>query len=165
MPIMKQIEIISGCNVLAGCAGTALHLALFMKKGGVVIQLKRNRKNQDNCVAQNYINTVRGLNGVFIDASVEKYKTEHYTAVPQIISLTPYLQKFFDDNNFVIDENEDYQSEYCEYIKSLKTYRKIHGNSFVRKLKSLFVKISSCFIPGRERRNQYRRWLKQKLKI
>ena len=163
LSLLRQIQIISNCDVLAGCAGTALHLALFMKKGGTVIQLKRNRKNKDNCSAQNHINSMRGLNGVFIDASLEIYKTDHYTSFPQLVGLTPYLKQFFIDNAFKFDTQANDTSEYCEYIESVKNYRKLHGNAFVRKLKRLIVKISACFVPGRERRGNYRRWLKSKL--
>ncbi|MCR4917576.1 MAG: glycosyltransferase family 61 protein, partial [Alphaproteobacteria bacterium] len=165
LPLLRQIQIISNCDVLAGCAGTALHLALFMKPGGMVIQLKRNRKNKDNCCAQNHINNIRGLDGIFIDVSQEKYKTDHYTSFPQLVGLTPYLKEFFTDNKFKFNTPETNNSEYCDYIKSVMNYRKLYGNTFVRKLKKFIVKVSACFVPGRVNRANYRNWLKRKLNI
>ena len=52
LPLVQQIALVKNAKVLAGCAGTALHLAVFMKPGGTVIQIKRNKKNKDNASAQ-----------------------------------------------------------------------------------------------------------------
>ena len=77
LPLVEQIALVKNCKYLAGCAGTALHLALFMKPGGTVIQIKRNRLAKCNADIQNLINDTKKLNGVFISGSVEKVKTDH----------------------------------------------------------------------------------------
>ena len=68
MSLRDQAAIVGHCNILAGCAGTGLHLALFMPRGGTVIQIKRNRKNKDSAGTQTLINKTRGLRGVFVSA-------------------------------------------------------------------------------------------------
>ena len=52
----EQIALVKNARVLAGCAGTALHLALFMAPGGVVVQIKRNARAKCNADIQNLIN-------------------------------------------------------------------------------------------------------------
>jgi capsular polysaccharide biosynthesis protein len=74
----EQIALMKHCKSLAGCAGTALHLALFMPNGGNVIQIKRNKLPKDNCGIQYLITETKGHNLVIIDASIEKYKTTHF---------------------------------------------------------------------------------------
>ncbi|MCM1294524.1 MAG: glycosyltransferase family 61 protein [Muribaculaceae bacterium] len=65
LPLAEQIGIMKNCRVLAGCAGTALHMALFMPRGGTVIQIKRNCKKRDNAPTQHLINRVMGASGYF----------------------------------------------------------------------------------------------------
>ena len=46
MPLAHQVAAIKNAKVLAGCGGTALHLALFMKPGGRVVQIKRKYRDK-----------------------------------------------------------------------------------------------------------------------
>lgn len=167
LPLDKQIAIVKNCRVLAGCAGTALHLALFMKPGGTVIQIKRNRKNDDNSASQYLINETKKLNSVFVAASVEKYKTGHGYDVPQVVGLNEYMREFFDKNNFVYDVNLPVIDDMAwnEYMVATKKINLRCGGMTIIELKNLLVRVSSCFIPGRERRGAWRRWLKKKLRL
>lgn len=167
MPLQEQIAYIKNCKVLAGCAGTALHLALFMKPGGTVIQIKRNMKNKDNADTQYLINETKGLNSIFISASVEKKPTDHGTEIPQIIGVNDNIRHFFDDYDFVYDkkipilESKTYQ----EYQEILSDYVKRNGDATTLTVKNFIVRITACFIPGRERRGKWRNWLKARLNI
>lgn len=167
LPLTEQIAIVKNCRVLAGCAGTALHLALFMQPGGTVVQIKRNRKKKDNASTQYLINKTKGLNSVFIDAAIEKRATDHGGFCPQIIGLNKYMRQFLDDNGFVysrdlpIIDDETWQ----EYIGAIEEYEGVNGGQFAYSCKTKFVRISSCFIPGRENRGRYRRWIKSKFGI
>lgn len=165
LPLKEQISLIKNCRVLAGCAGTALHLALFMKKGGRVIQIKRNRLPKCNARVQNLINNTKNLDGVFISASIEKQKTEHGAKSPQIIGINKYMKQFFDENNFKYSPSDlkPDNTAWKEYSQILSEYKKSHGNAFVNKLKFFVIKYSALFVPGRERRGRYRKFLKEKL--
>ena len=50
-----------------------------------------------------------------------------------------------------------------QYDNALREYRKTHGNLFLRKLKRLIIKITSCVVLGRQTRGAYRTWLKKVL--
>ena len=117
LSLKEQIAYVKNCKYLAGCAGTALHLALFMKPGGTVIQIKRNRLPKCNADIQNLINDTQHLKGVFIAGSVEKKKTDHCSSVPQIIGVNKYMRKFFDAYNFKYTEKDTKQDveDYKEY--------------------------------------------------
>lgn len=106
LPLDAQAKIVSNASVLAGCAGTALHLALFMKPGGTVIQIKRNSKISDNFPAQNLINDTKHLRGVFVQASIETMPTEHFSAEPQLIGMNENMKRFMDDFSFVYDADD-----------------------------------------------------------
>ena len=166
LPLDKQISLIKNCKVLAGCAGTALHLALFMKPGGTVISIKRNRRAACNAMIQNNVNDTKQLHGIFISGSVEKDKTFHSTSAPQIIGVNKYMKEFFDANGYKYTKKDlgvD-ESAWKRYEQVLAEYNKVHGHVFTRRLKRFVIKITSCFVLGRERRGAYRRWLKKVLK-
>lgn len=167
LSLEKQVSIVKNCRVLAGCAGTALHLALFMKPGGTVIQIKRNRRCKDNAPIQHLINITKKLNGIFISGSIEKTPSSHYENVPQIIGLNKFMRKFFDENNFVYDNNLPNmdQSTWDEYTQKLAEYRSAHGNATSILLRQFLVRVSALFVPGRERRGAWRRWVKKKLHL
>lgn len=165
LSLEEQISLAHNCNVLAGCAGTALHWALVMKPGGTVIQIKRNRKNDDNSASQYLINETKKLNSIFVAASVEKYKTGHGYDMPQVVGLNKYMREFFDKNNFKYDKNlpvvlPDLWNEYIDACRDVKLGR---GGMFMFEFKNKLVHYSACFIPGRERRGRWRNWLKRKL--
>ncbi len=167
LSLIEQIQLISNCKVLAGCAGTALHLAVFMKPGGTVIQIKRNKKNKDSASTQHLVNKVKKLTGVFISGSIEKKPTSHFVSVPQIIGLNKYVRQFFDQFGFVYDKNLPVMDKqiWQEYVQHLADYKQENGTLFMLSVKQNFVRISACFIPGRENRGIYRRWMKSKLRI
>ena len=125
LQLSDQIALVANCKVLAGCAGTALHLALFMKSGGTVIQIKRNSKYADNILAQYQIDSAKHLDTIIIAGSVEKEQTEHYTPVPQIIGVNEYMKQFFKDFKFDYSDSDiDMKKEFKEYEEKLKTYNK-----------------------------------------
>ena len=165
LPLKKQIALVKNCKYLAGCAGTALHLALFMKPGGTVIQIKRNRLPKCNADIQNLINDTKELNGIFISGSVEEKRTDHCSSVPQIIGVNKYMREFFDAYNFKYDEKDTKQDDkdFAEYTDALAQYNKEYGGVWLNNIKHVIIHYSSCFIPGRERRGNYRRWLKKVL--
>ncbi len=167
LPLAKQIAIMKNCRVLAGCAGTALHLALFMPRGGHVIQIKRNRRPKDNAHIQNNICRAKDMDLSLIWGSVETTKSGHGAVGPQVIGPTKYLKQFFDENGFVYDDSDMVLdgAVMTEYKNAMREYRKTSGGVFVHTLKVKFVKFSSCVIPGRERRGAYRAYMKKRLNL
>ena len=165
LSLTDQISLVKNCKYLAGCAGTALHLALFMKPGGTVIQIKRNRLPKCNADIQNLINDTQKLNGVFISGSVERTKTDHCSSVPQIIGVNKYMREFFDAYGFKYAEKDTIQdaADLEEYRAAMAEYNRKYGSVFINNTKHFLIHYSACFIPGRERRGAWRRWLKQKL--
>lgn len=163
MPIREQIAIVKNCRMLAGCAGTALHLALFMKPGGTVVQIKRNSMNDDNAGEQFLVNMTKGLNSVYIWASSEDRPTRHFSQVPQIIHVGEYMQKFFDDFGFEYSDADiaPDAAEHAAYINALRQYRAQNGAG--RKMKRTLIKIMACVIPGRERRGAFRTYMRRRL--
>lgn len=127
-----QIQIIKNASVVAGLAGTALHLAAFMKPGSTLIQIKRNRMIPDNIAVQYLINKIQDVNLVLVDGSIEEKPTSHFTPCPQIVGTTEYIVKFLDDNHFQYDksdlrpnaqETNAYKSELRKY-KIARFYKK-----------------------------------------
>jgi capsular polysaccharide biosynthesis protein len=156
----EQIALMKNCKSLAGCAGTALHLALFMPSGGNVIQLKRNKKKIDNCKTQYLITENKELGFTLIEASIEKYKTGHFVATPQIIGVNRHLKRFFDDSgfNYSSSDIEFDKQAYEEYIKTSEDFFAHFGKSrFEIKLLKIIVRIAACFIPSRFHRNAFRK--------
>ncbi len=165
LPLSQQIALVKNARVLAGCAGTALHLALFMKSGGVVVQIKRNRQAKCNADIQNLINDTKGLNGVFISGSVENKPTDHCSSVPQIIGVNQHMRDFFDAFGFKYTARDvvPNKKDLAEYDAALAEYNKKYGGVGLNNIKHFIIHWSSCFVPGRERRGNFRRWLKRKL--
>ena len=164
LPLKEQIALIKNCKYLAGCAGTALHLAFAMKEGGTVIQIKRNTPLQDNADTQYAINMNRGLNSVFIAGSMESVPTDHWSLTPQIIGMTDYMKQFFDENGFKYNK-----SDLKVWNKELSDYNKALANCNTQKyatksFKKYIIKYVSCFVIGRARRNHFREFLKKLLK-
>lgn len=125
LPLEQQITLANGCKEMAGTAGSALHLALFMKPGGRVIQIKRNSDNDDNIDFQKLMCDLRKLDLVWVYGSIETIKTPHYTKIPQAIGITPYLLKFFDDNNIKYSEHDIAfdAKEFKRYKRQLYKYK------------------------------------------
>jgi len=163
LPLVEQIALIKNCKHLAGCAGTALHLALAMKQGGTVYQIKRNTPLQDNADTQYVIDKTKGLDSVFIAGSMETVKTDHWSMTPQIIGMTEYMKQFFDENGFKYTK-----SDLKKWDKEFADYNKAIANCDMQKyatksVKKYIIKYVSCFIPGRIRRNHFREFLKKLL--
>jgi len=165
LPLKQQIAYVKDCKYLAGCAGTALHLALFMKSGGTVIQIKRNSIiKSDNACVQYLINETKKINTTIVYGSVETKPTEHWSPVPQLIGVTDYMKQFFNDNHFkytdkdIVLEKSDIQNYELELSK--RDFKPHFGNYLKRQL----IHYSSCFIIGRENRANYRKWLAKVIK-
>ena len=162
LPLEQQISLIKNCKYLAGCAGTALHLALFMKRGGTVIQIKRNTVLVDNADTQHLINITKGLESIFVAGSMETVKTDHWSTVPQLIGMTEYMKQFFDDNGFVYsdDDFKGFDKEVTDYKTALANCPR--QNHFAHAFKGRLIKYLCCFVFfGRVPRHQFRQWLKK----
>ena len=133
LPIEHQITLVNNCKILAGVAGSALHLAFFMKPGGTVIQIKRNSLVGDNVYNQQMINSACELNTIFIGGSIETFPTSHFTKAPQIIGVTPQMMQFFNDYGFKYTK-QDVQIDKTEFNKYLYRVR-------MYKLYALYEKI------------------------
>ncbi len=167
LSLREQIAYMRGAHVLAGCAGTALHMSLFMKPGGTVIQIKRNTVFDDNAPTQYLLNQTGNLDSVFINSSVETVRTGHGFSRPQIIGVNDNMIRFFDDFGFKTTKKdlERDDAAFAEYENALVEYKALHGTNFMEKVKHKIVRISACFIPGRYNRSVWRRWLKGKFGI
>lgn len=164
MPLAQQISFMKNCRVLAGCAGTALHMALFMPAGGTVIQIKRNRENKDNFDVQNMICKVKRLNSVYIAGSIEPIRTQHSTEMPQIIGMTKYMRKFFDENRFLYTQSGcPGKDAWNLYNSALAAFRATSGSPFIYRAKWFLIKIMACTIPGRARRGRFRKRMQARL--
>ncbi len=133
LPLSHQITLARNCKYMAGTAGTALHLALFMRAHGTVIQIKRNSLLGDSAEIQNDICVARKLNFTYIDGSIERVPSTHFTAQPQILGITPELEQFFADNKFKFTARNvapdtaamaAYETHLHKYIKHQR-YKKI----------------------------------------
>lgn len=164
LSLEEQISLMKGCKSLAGCAGTALHLAVFMPNGGQVIQIKRNKLPLDNCATQYLITKTKEHDLVFIEASVEKRKTKHYDVhSAQIIGVTEHMKRFFDDNGFKYSPSDlEFDKEsWNQYIfagkKIAAERREKYGKSeFEIWILRSIVKTISSFIPNRMKRKVFR---------
>ncbi|MDE6251011.1 MAG: glycosyltransferase family 61 protein [Alphaproteobacteria bacterium] len=163
----KQIALMKNCKVLAGCAGTALHMAVFMPRFGTVIQIKRNRVDKDSGPTQELIHRLKDIHGIFISGSIESEKTDHSTVAPQVIGVTKYMRQFFDDNGFSYDASDliPDSGELAEYAAARRAYRARFGSVRFNKFKHMMIKLSACTIPGRERRGRYRAYMNKLLKV
>lgn len=166
MPLSEQVATVGNAHVLAGCAGTALHLAIFMKPGGRVIQLNRTQSIKDSGVLQYRMCQMRDLDFDIIAASVEEFKSQHGGShAPQIIGVNANLKSFFDDNGFLYGKAdlEIDKDALAQYRKQVEIFKSQHGSAIMQKVKKVFIKIISCFVPGRIRRGHVRKWLKEHL--
>lgn len=164
MGLKQQVAMIKNARVLAGCAGTALHLALFMKSGGRVVQIKRNSENADNCSAQYLICDACGHGLDLIWASAETEQTRHFTNVPQFISAGEYLQNWFNDNDFDVEKSDlkINKGEFVAYQKMLRWHRKRYGTRKWNVCKKKMIRLSACFIPVPFLKDKYYNYMKNR---
>jgi hypothetical protein len=162
LPVAEQAGIARNATTLAGLAGTALHLALFMKPGGTVIQINRNVCVRESHSAQLLVNKIRGLKSVFVDGSIEKTPTPHFTLCPQIVGMTEHLKRFFDDQGFEYsdedaaldrDARDEYERALADYKASLSKPRPVSV-----KVAKLLVRIATLFMPRKRWRVSFRAW-------
>ena len=161
LSLERQISLMKNCKSLAGVAGSALHLALFMPKNGTVIQLKRNRLLKDNSDTQHLICQTKRLDFILIDTAIEKHKTHHWSGFPQIIGSTKYLRQFLKDQRFIYSDSdlEPDEKSWQEYIKE---FRKCGG--FMRyQLKRMLVSFLPLFVPVKHYKITFRRWLNKNI--
>ena len=164
LPLAQQVATIGNARVLAGCAGTALHLALFMKPGGRVIQLNRTNAIKDSGELQYRMCQMKNLDFDVVAASVEEFKSQHGgTHAPQIIGVNDNLKRFFDDNNFEYTDDDLLMDEkaLAQYRAQLEVFCRSHGGQFKQKLKKICIKLVACLVPGRITRGRVRKWLKE----
>ncbi|MCL2596938.1 MAG: glycosyltransferase family 61 protein [Paludibacter sp.] len=170
LPLEEQIALMKNCKSLAGCAGTALHLALFMYEGGNVYQIRRNKIKDGNCGTQYLITEAKKLHLTYIDASIEKYKTRHGENKAQIIGVNDNMKRFFDDNGFKYSPNDlefdkEAWEEYLLQAKKLEALRleRYGGKSeFQVNLLHKIVKFLACFIYNRHKRVAFRTKLRKR---
>lgn len=164
LPLTEQIALVKNCKYLAGCAGTPLHLALFMKPGGIVYHIKRNTVLLDNADTQYAIDMCKGLDSVFIAGSMETQKTDHFSCVPQVIGMTKYMKQFFDENGFKYTKSDlkNLDKEFADYQKAVANC--CVKKDEIRSFKRAMVNLMACFVPGRIRRNKFRSKLQKILR-
>jgi capsular polysaccharide biosynthesis protein len=173
-PLEEQIALMKNCRSLAGCAGTALHLALFMPPGGNVIQIRRNKLKDGNCGTQHLITEAKDIEIIYIDASIEKYKTRHYSEdKEQIIGINRHMKRFFDEQGFRYSASDVAfdREAWDEYIRAseacIAQFRRKHGGRsewqvvVLRKL----VKLMAGFILNRHRRTAFRTRVRKAWKL
>ena len=144
IPFEEQIALVKSCKELAGTAGSALHLAFFMKPGGRVIQIKRNISLSDNINIQMMICDVCGLDIDLIFGSIERTPTYHFTNAPQIIGITPYMLQFFKDNDFVYNTS-DFVPDLVAWGKYSTQLRKYKLISLYKKIMNIPIRLIAVF--------------------
>lgn len=166
LSLAQQVAIVGNAKVLAGCAGSALHLSVFMKPGGRVIQLRRTFDIHDSGPLQYRLCSLGNLDFDVISASVEEFETTHGgNHAPQIIGVNKYLKQFFDENGFIYDDTDLIMEDdvLSDYRKQLDLFKDMHGGRLMLKIKKKFIKLSACLIPGRVLRGRYRTYMKRVL--
>lgn len=165
LSVEEQVGLVKNCKYLAGTAGTALHLALFMKPGGTLIQIKRNSEPDDNFFVQNLINQTVGLDTILVWGSIEKTPSRHFTKYPQIIGPTEYFIEFLEAAKFKFSKEDLIvpKSILDEYDLAVSQYKKMMGGKFSRSVKKFICRIFSCVFPGQHNRKVVREFLERLL--
>ena len=157
LPLSHQITLARNCKYMAGTAGTALHLAMFMCPGGTVIQIKRNTLPIDNADIQKQICDICGLNFVYVAGSIEKIPTGHFSQMPQIIGITDSMIKFFDDNNFQYNKGDiaPDNNAWSQYNRQMRRYKIAHAYSKIIKPIARILSIFGITKYGRNCAREY----------
>lgn len=70
LPVPEQIRLVAGSDVVAGQAGTALHLAVFAEEGTRCIEVGDSRTREQPLLNQQVLNAVRGHQVAFVPQAV-----------------------------------------------------------------------------------------------
>ena len=75
------------------------------------------------------------------------------------------MREFFNAYEFKYTEKDTIpdDTDTAEYKIAMAEYNKQYGSVFINNMKHFVIHYSACFVPGRERRGAWRRWLKGKL--
>lgn len=165
LSIAEQVQMASGAKCIAGIAGTALHLCVFMPPHGRVIQLNRARHNS-NAAVQYVLCRGVGADMTLVSASLDTLRDAgHMTDTPHIIGVTPQLKRFFDDNGFkytAADIAPD-AAEFKKYELAAAQYCRNHGRAY--RVKKRIAKIIACMVPGYKQRSAVRHWMERLLRV
>ena len=86
LPVLDQIRLVAGAQVLAGCAGTALHLSAFAPGGTGIIEIGDTRSPDVQVPEQQVIDHLRDHPSVFLPAHLEP--AEIATALAELDART-----------------------------------------------------------------------------
>lgn len=157
LSLYEQICYMKHCKCLAGIAGSALHLSLFMPKGGTVIQIKRNKLPADNANTQYLLCKTKHCDFVLVDCAREILPTHHWSEFPQIIGPTKYYERFLQAYGFAYDAKD------LAYDKTTRQeYRAAFRakGGFVRyQLKRMLVYMLPRLMPTYNSKKTVRLWL------
>lgn len=161
MSLAQQIYTVSHCKYLAGLCGTAMHMSVFMPRGGTVVTMRRTTSPEDACVGQYLLNKITGLKSIFIDTSVETHKSPHWDPYfPQIVGVTKYLKSFFDDNGFKYIDSETVvgDEDWAAYNRAYVAYKK--KKRHIKRMKPI-IRVATLLLPYRSWRRRGRTWLEK----
>lgn len=94
LSIMDQIKYVKDANVMAGLAGSAMHLALFASDGATVAAMNRTKLGMAPIQIQ--VNDIKKVRGIYADAGMELYPVQHFSDLSQLVGVTPYVCQMFD---------------------------------------------------------------------
>lgn len=162
LSIEQQVAVAAGAREIAGLAGSALHLSVFMQPGGRVVQLNR-ALHRDNAFTQYVLCCGAGVDMTLISASVETVAARHSASHPHIVGVTPFLQKYFDDKGFKYNAADLARDDaaFAAYEAALRDYHRRRGVRY--KVTRFLIKLVACFVPGYQNRYAVRKWLEDKV--
>lgn len=161
LSLYEQICYMKHCKCLAGIAGSALHLSLFMPCGGTVIQIKRNKLPADNANTQYLLCKTKNCDFVLVDCAREILPTHHWSEFPQIIGPTKYYEQFLQAYGFAYDA-KDLACDKAIRQEYRAAFRAKGG--FARyQLKRMLVYMMPRLMPTDNSKKTVRRWLNKHL--
>ena len=160
MSVADQVALMANCRVLAGCAGTALHLSAFMSAGGTVIMLKRNSMSDDAVNTQIALDIECGHKTAMVAASVERRPSDHWSRIPQIIGVNEYVREFFDAAGFAYDAQD-----LARDAVAWRQYRRAMWCWRWYRCGQLAAKYMVCVLPTRRMRHLARKRIQKMLHV
>ena len=161
MSLKEQISFMKHCKCLAGIAGSALHLSLFMPSGGTVVQIKRNKPYRDNSDTQYLLCATKECDFVLVNCALECLPTHHWSEFPQIVGPTKYLKQFCVDCGFVISGADMVPG--TQYKKAYRAAFRAKGGFIRYQVKRMLVYVVPRLIPWSAKRTAIRRWLNRNI--